>query len=501
MRLHTLLLTSHAIAAGLTAIISVFAFQSGSLAMRFTGLFACAVMTVGAALFGFLRIRRGLNAIEEAANDHERSIELLCGLEDLDAITQKVGRISEQWEGVAASSREQSREFQMMLQMLNRRGTGRKATSHDLRSLLGSLGVTLHSQWQKFNRGAETIESKTRAITDGAEEQRHSVLKTTAYVEKLSTVIEQVSDHNQAAMDSLATSDRTATEIQASLTQVSDTMRRLRSQSQTCEKKLRGLNDPSQQINAILGTIGEITARTQMLALNASIESIRAGEHGKEFAMVADEVRGLAEQATDATREISSLVESMQLVTRESVEAFSRQSDDLEAQAGSVAQAATAVGNVVTKSEAATGSLQAISDASTEQLKLAAEIVMAVEEISQLSKEHGENAESVCWTMRNLSAATPELSDAIKRLRNCSDDLGIEIETPATPVAHGSANGSASSAARMTPPAAAGQVPASSKPTSASPAPVPASTAAGSPALSLPAPNPVIGGPSSASLG
>lgn len=428
MKLHTFFLTSHAMAAGFSAILSAVTFQSSSLLIRFAGLLGCAVVTIATAIYCQVRIRRGLAAIETAATDHEQSGNRRCGLHEFDLITDRVARYSEEWEGVAASSRQQTREFQMMLQMLNRRGSGRKATSSDLRHMLGSLGMVIHGQWQKIHDGADTVEAKTREISDHAENQRHAVIKTTGYVEQLSAAIETINHKNQRVLKSLTKSNQTSGKATESLSAVSDSIERLRTHSQSCEKKLRGLNDPSQQITAILGTVTEITSRTQMLALNASIESIRAGEYGKEFAMVADEVRELAEQANDATREIGSLVESMQLVTRESIDAVSKQREDLQVQAQSVREVAETIADFDDNARSATGTLKDIEKASTKQFQLASDIVEAVEEISQLAKRHRENAENVCWTMRNLCDASPDVNDAIDRLRNCSDDSGRTLE-------------------------------------------------------------------------
>jgi methyl-accepting chemotaxis protein len=92
------------------------------------------------------------------------------------------------------------------------------------------------------------------------------------------------------------------------IAQLNDGLEVIASQTRANEKRLRGLADPSQQISAFVETISDIAARTDMLALNASIESIRAGEHGRGFAVVADEVRKLADQAAQATREIAAHV-------------------------------------------------------------------------------------------------------------------------------------------------------------------------------------------------
>ena len=200
-----------------------------------------------------------------------------------------------------------------MILMLNRRDTAAEPSSGYLRDLLAGLGNTLYSHLGQIEHGAHDIEQHTRAIAEGAEAQGHAIIKTTTYVGQMSAAIDVVKTSATSAQSAIERASETATGTIQLVRELHAGMQQIRNESQMSEKKLRGLIDPSRQVSSILGTIGDIAARTDLLALNASIESIRAGEHGRGFAIVADEVRKLAEQASDATREISSLVDSMQL--------------------------------------------------------------------------------------------------------------------------------------------------------------------------------------------
>jgi methyl-accepting chemotaxis protein len=217
----------------------------------------------------------------------------------------------------------------------------------------------------------------------------------------------------------------------------------IRVQSQQCEKKLSGLSDPSREISAIVGTISDIAARTDLLALNASIESIRAGEHGRGFAIVADEVRKLAEQASDATREISSLVDSMQLVTQESIRGIARERDQVDNEVERAVSAQRSLQRICGLSEDTAEHVRQITQSSTQQLHLAQDVVLAVEQISKIAKAHRGSAESANWTMKALSDSTPQFSSAVERLRSCGGTSAIESNdndisqtvAPAAPIA------------------------------------------------------------------
>ena len=223
--------------------------------------------------------------------------------------------------------------------------------SAQLREVLAGLGATIHEHLAQIEQGAAGDRGLHSSITEGTDAQGHAVIKTTSYVEQLSATIDSVSSNAASAADGRnARPNRHPPHSRWSVELITG-MNRLRSESQNCEKKLRGLCDPSQQIASIVGTISDIAARTDLLALNASIESIRAGEHGRGFAIVADEVRKLAEQASDATREIASLIDSMQLVTQESIRGISQEREQIETEVGRAAAAEKALQQICGTSE------------------------------------------------------------------------------------------------------------------------------------------------------
>ena len=193
-------------------------------------------------------------------------------------------------------------------------------------------------------------------------------------------------------------------------------------------RNLRGLCDPSQQISAIVGTISDIAARTDLLALNASIESIRAGEHGRGFAIVADEVRKLAEQASDATREISSLIDAMQIVTQESIRGIVREREQVELEFDRAVETEQVLQQICESKKSDTSHIQRISESSTQQLQLAQDVVLAVEQISEIAKANRAGAESVGWTIKSLTEMTPQFSSTVERLRSCGVASADEAE-------------------------------------------------------------------------
>lgn len=381
-------------------------------------------VTVG--LLSARRLNRALKAIDSVVSDYQQSEKLQTGLREVDQLAGRLAKCAQQWESIAAATRDQASEFQAIMVRLDRRGFERRVNAvpsgQHLRSALTGLGHNLHEHLVQIEKGAEETEQFSRFITEGAESQGHAVIKTTTYLEQLSATIDAVSSNAASAQTVLQTTGNSARTALQLLKQLNQGMRRVQAETQSCEKKLQGLSDPARQINAIVNTISDIAARTNLLALNASIESMRAGEHGRGFALVADEVRNLAEQATVATREISSLMDSMQMATQESIRGIVREREQVEVEVERAANAEQTL-RQMTEQGKDLRAIEMIVESSAQQLLLAQDVVLAVEQISSLAKANRGKAESIGWTMKTLTNVNPELRKVIDRLR---DNTGEE---------------------------------------------------------------------------
>ncbi len=428
MKLSTLFLLTHGIAAATIASLFVAASQSAS-PLFLSGAAVISLVTLAAASwFASARIQNGLSVIESVVADNEASESLNIGLREFDHSAQTIGKCAARWEAVAANTRQQSHDFQAMMLLLNRRGATGEPSSSQLRGLLAGLGNTLHTQLQQIERGSTEIEQHASAIAEGTEAQGHAVIKTTGYVEQMSSTIDSVSNSAASVQSAIQSTNDSASDTLDVVRELCEGMKRIRTESHTREKKLRGLCDPSQQISSIVGTISDIAARTDLLALNASIEAIRAGEHGRGFAIVADEVRKLAEQSTDATREISSLIESMLIVMQESINGVVRDREQVDVEIGHAATAERALEQICDDFQHNDQHVRQITTSSNQQLQLAQDVVLAVEHISTLARSNRGSAESVCWTMKTLTKTTPQFNIAIDRLRSCSGDSTGEFD-------------------------------------------------------------------------
>ncbi len=433
MKLHTyFLLTYFAVAAVTAGALGVALFLGDPWAIVVGCLFPLLTASA-AAIVTARRMKRGLTCLESVVSDYQRSNDLRTGLAEVDQLAGRLGKNAQQWESIAAATRDQAGEFQLIMALLDRRGQA-EPSSQQLKGALAGLGRTIHTQLVQIEQGSAEIDQFAKSIIEAADSQGHAVIKTTSYVEQLSGTIDTVSSNAASVQSVLQRTGKSAAGALQLVNELNQGMKQLQLEIQSCEKKLNGLCDPTRQISAIVESISDIAARTNLLALNASIESIRAGEHGRGFALVADEVRNLAEQATDATREISSLLDSMQLATQESIRGIAREREQVEVEVQRAANAEQTLRQIAELGNN-TRAIDHIAASSNQQLQLAQDVVLAIEKISGLAKANRENAESVCWTMKTLTSFNPQLGRTVDRLRNCcGEDAPREEPISRTPV-------------------------------------------------------------------
>jgi twitching motility protein PilJ len=183
----------------------------------------------------------------------------------------------------------------------------------------------------RVNQSAGVLRDNATQMTTTAKQQADESVKTLGAVEQLSLQMRQVAETASASSESakqvLQATERGRVAVQASV----QDMQGMRSSVQRMSKQVKALGDRSVEISQVVSTIRDIANQTNLLALNAAIEAAGAGEAGVRFAVVADQVRKLAESSTQATREIADLVEVIQTETHDAVVAMDQETQAVEA--------------------------------------------------------------------------------------------------------------------------------------------------------------------------
>lgn len=283
---------------------------------------------------------------------------------------------------------------------------------------------TLRKMIEEIVRGAEQLASSSSQLLVASEEvavrsgqQSEAASSMAAAVEEMTVSIDQVAENAREAhsisVQSGELSTQGTTVIQSAATEMHKISKAVESSSEIIED----LGRQSDQITSIVNTIREIADQTNLLALNAAIEAARAGEQGRGFAVVADEVRKLAERTSLSTAEIAGMVERIQNGTRNAV--TSMQTGVRQASTG--VELATRAGTSITEirdgAVRVTEVVNSISDSIREQGTVSSEIARNIEQIAQMSEESARAVQHTADAARHMQQLAGGLHASVGRFK------------------------------------------------------------------------------------
>ena len=278
-----------------------------------------------------------------------------------------------------------------------------------MRDNLFEMVYSIRRNAEALGRDAGELTTSAGVAARSAEEQSESASSMAAAVEEMSVSIDQVGEHAREAHDISHQSGEASRQGGEVILRAADGMSLIADTVTGSAETIRALEGYSSEISAIVGVIKEIADQTNLLALNAAIEAARAGEQGRGFAVVADEVRKLAERTSSSTQQIGGMIERIQSGARKAV-------TEMEA---SVAQ----VGEGVRTAQAAGNSVAGIQDGTRRVTQSVDDIVLALKEQGVAAQDIAQNVERIAQMCEENSAVARQTSAAAERLNDMAAAL------------------------------------------------------------------------------
>jgi methyl-accepting chemotaxis protein len=318
----------------------------------------------------------------------------------------------------------------------------------------GDLTVRLASErddavarlFRAFNRAADTLAASIAHVGRAAEDAAAAAAQIGASTDELAAGAHQQSAQAEEVAAAVEEMVHTITDTSANATRMAEAATRngeaAREGSVVVEEtvqKIRAIADvvgesavtverlgaSSEQVGAIVTTIEDIADQTNLLALNAAIEAARAGEHGRGFAVVADEVRKLAERTTHATAEIGEMITQIRRETEEAVAAMRRGSTEVDEGIALADRAGGSLAEIVGGANATVDMTRQIAAASEQQSTTSEEMARSVEAISSVSAEAARGVSQIAEAAGGLGQLTEELRGLVGQFRT-------DVAAPAT---------------------------------------------------------------------
>ncbi|WP_418909851.1 methyl-accepting chemotaxis protein [Bacillus pinisoli] len=292
-------------------------------------------------------------------------------------------------------------------------------TSKQVAASSEELAVTAKESSSTINDVSKTIQE----LSSGAEEQARNTDQTSRIMDEMTAGVSQIATHTKSVVSKAVHTNQQSSEGRKSVDSSITQMNNIYTNVSELSAVIKGLGSRSNEIFLIVKVISDIAEQTNLLALNAAIEAARAGEHGKGFAVVASEVRKLAEQSAKSSKQITDLLTVIQDETYQAVAS-------MEETTGEVNEGIKVVGAV---GETFTSIQQAIQDVTkqVEEVSVAIEqmaegteqVKEAIKIVSQIADQSAAGSQSVSAAAQQMTGTSDEITSSSMNLATIADNL------------------------------------------------------------------------------
>jgi methyl-accepting chemotaxis protein len=293
-----------------------------------------------------------------------------------------------------------------------------------LAQALQTMCVSLREMLKEINRNAEQVASASAEISAGATEQSQGMAVQKDQTQQVSTAMHemassvgQISESSSRAADAAQKATQAAQSGGRIVEQTLDNIQSIAASVSQTADQIAALGKSSDQIGKIIGVIDDIADQTNLLALNAAIEAARAGEQGRGFAVVADEVRKLAERTTTATKEITGMIQGIQQETRNAVEAMQSGTKKVESGVATTRQAGESLQEIIASAGQVGEMVTQIVTAAHQQTSVTEEVNRHLTQIAKVTVEAAAGAQESAKACEGLSNLAFDLQNVVGQFK------------------------------------------------------------------------------------
>jgi twitching motility protein PilJ len=286
-------------------------------------------------------------------------------------------------------------------------------TVEELRTLVSQVQGTV----SRVTETTQQVEATSTELLAASTEQLHEIRQTGEAVLQMATRINEVSAQAQETVDVARQSLEAAETGRQAVQNTIGGMNSIREQIQETSKRIKRLGESSQEIGEITELISDITEQTNVLALNAAIQAASAGEAGRGFSVVAEEVQRLAERSGDATRQIAALVKTIQTDTQDAVAAMERSTQGVVEGTKLSDAAGSALNDIDRVTRELSNLIAQISSQASHEAESANVVAANIQHIFAVTEQTGEGTRSTAQMVRELSKTAEELKQSVARFK------------------------------------------------------------------------------------
>jgi methyl-accepting chemotaxis protein len=276
---------------------------------------------------------------------------------------------------------------------------------------------------EETETASDEIATSVEEIAAGAEDQSERLQEVGGEMNDMSATVEEIASSAEEVAATASTAVERGEAGRDSAAAASEELESIKSQAGGAAEQVQQLDAKMDEIGEVVEMITEIAEQTNMLALNASIEAARAGEAGEGFGVVANEIKGLAEEAADATTTIETRIEDVQETTDSTVGEIDDMRATVESGAETIEDAVEMFDDIANAVQEAEGGIREISDATDDQAASTEEVVSMVDEVSSVSQQSANEASNVSAATEEQAASLSEASEALQEMASLADEL------------------------------------------------------------------------------